>query len=190
MKYFLVTIFFWGIIFECVADKGAIERSIGQDISDTKIATCLGCHDRGDGDKYIVLGEREGYISTALKAYRDQIWTSPVMRGIASWMSDEDINLVSSALSRRNRCDNFESAELEDDVLIHALTKVQLCEACHSERSSSNPALHGQSKAFMIDALKHFRSKNWYSPNMNPVAEGLSDRDIEVLASYYSNNCE
>lgn len=65
------------------------------------------------------------------------------------------------------------------------------CVACHGpDGISHNPAwpnLAGQKDQYLIRQLRAFRDGDREDPIMGPMAQGLSDADIEDLAAYYSN---
>ena len=65
------------------------------------------------------------------------------------------------------------------------------CVACHGPNGiSHNPAwpnLAGQKDQYLIRQMRAFRDGDRRDPIMSPMAQGLSDTDIENLATYYSN---
>jgi len=65
-----------------------------------------------------------------------------------------------------------------------------VCSQCHSIRnhnaSSPIPPLAGRNEEYMEMALKQYRDKTRRSAIMNNIASGLSDRDINNIASYYN----
>jgi cytochrome c553 len=67
--------------------------------------------------------------------------------------------------------------------------KAVQCVACHGiEGVAANPTfphLAGQNAAYLAIQLERFRTGQRYHPLMTPVAQALSDRDIEDLATYY-----
>ena len=68
--------------------------------------------------------------------------------------------------------------------------KAVQCIACHGmEGMAPNPTfphLAGQNAAYLATQLERFRTGERYDPLMTPVAQTLSDQDIEDLAAYYS----
>jgi cytochrome c553 len=68
--------------------------------------------------------------------------------------------------------------------------KSAVCVACHgTDGISPNPQwpnLAGQKDQYLILALKAYRDGDRQNPIMSPMAQGLSDEDIENLAAYYS----
>jgi cytochrome c553 len=68
--------------------------------------------------------------------------------------------------------------------------KAQACFACHGpEGNSSNPtvpSIAGQPSKFITTALFFFRQGDRKNDQMSPVAEGLSNPDMNDLAAYFS----
>jgi cytochrome c553 len=68
--------------------------------------------------------------------------------------------------------------------------KAAQCVACHGIRglapNPTFPHLAGQNAAYLGIQLRYFRAGERYHPLMTPIAETLSDRDIDELAAYYS----
>lgn len=69
--------------------------------------------------------------------------------------------------------------------------KANQCFACHGvDGVSLNPefpSLAGQNKNYLIKQLKAFKSGDRKSQVMKPMASGLSDKDIEHVATYFSS---
>jgi cytochrome c553 len=68
--------------------------------------------------------------------------------------------------------------------------KAAQCVACHGIRglapNPTFPHLAGQNAAYLEIQLRYFRAGERYHPLMTPIAETLSDQDIDELAAYYS----
>ena len=83
---------------------------------------------------------------------------------------------------------NFVSA---DEAAIKAgEQKSMICTACHGIENSNNPEwpnLSQQSKKYIIEQLHAFRGGVRNNALMSSQAIGLSDEDINDLASYYNN---
>lgn len=64
------------------------------------------------------------------------------------------------------------------------------CAGCHGpDGKSVNPLwphLAGQQEQYLVKQLKDFRDGNRQDPVMAPMAQALSDQDIENLAAYYA----
>ena len=68
--------------------------------------------------------------------------------------------------------------------------KSAVCVACHGVAGISPnpmwPNLAGQKDQYLIKQMKAFRDGDRKDPVMSPMAAGLSDADIENIATYYS----
>lgn len=64
------------------------------------------------------------------------------------------------------------------------------CVACHGQAGvTANPTfpnLAGQNATYLAIQLEHFRDGRRHHPLMSPVAESLSEQDIQDLAMYFS----
>ncbi len=69
--------------------------------------------------------------------------------------------------------------------------KATQCFACHGVNGVSVnpefPSLAGQPKAYIIKQLKAFKNGDRKNPIMEPMAAGLSDKNMESVASYFSS---
>ncbi len=66
-----------------------------------------------------------------------------------------------------------------------------ICQKCHGPEGVSRdnplwPNLKSQQAPYIIKQLKAFRSGERKDPAMNAIAAGLSDADMENLATYYN----
>jgi cytochrome c553 len=65
------------------------------------------------------------------------------------------------------------------------------CQACHGMDGLSKlpdaPHLSGQPEAYLVRALRAYRSGERKSEVMSVAAKGLSDDDIRNLAAYYAS---
>jgi cytochrome c553 len=69
--------------------------------------------------------------------------------------------------------------------------KATACFACHGETGRSPnsiwPNLAGQKAEYLEKQLLSFKKGTRKDPMMNPVAENLSDQQIQEIAQYYSS---
>jgi cytochrome c553 len=72
--------------------------------------------------------------------------------------------------------------------------KTQMCEGCHGIEGWRTafpevyrvPRLGGQHEAYLVNALKQYKSGDRSHPSMRAIAGSLSDADIADLAAYYA----
>lgn len=72
--------------------------------------------------------------------------------------------------------------------------KVQMCQGCHGivgwrtafPEVYRVPKISGQHSAYLVAALKEYRSGNRGHPSMKAIASSLADADIADIAAYYS----
>ena len=68
--------------------------------------------------------------------------------------------------------------------------KAALCMACHgAEGVSTNDIwtnLAGQKRGYLVKQIKAFRDGDRVDPTMKPMVSGLSDADVDNLATYFS----
>ena len=70
---------------------------------------------------------------------------------------------------------------------------LSMCSGCHGIPGYKTaypevyhvPKLGGQSPAYLVNALKAYRSGERNHPSMRGIAAGLSDKDMEELAAYF-----
>lgn len=68
--------------------------------------------------------------------------------------------------------------------------RLGLCAACHGERGVASapgiPHLAGQDRAYLVAALRQYRSGERTAQAMQTAAGSLSDADIDALAAWYA----
>ena len=78
----------------------------------------------------------------------------------------------------------------------HLKNNVSMCIGCHGIPGYKTaypevyhvPKLGGQSPAYLVNALKAYRSGERSHPSMRGIAASLSDKDMEELAAYYGGS--
>ena len=74
--------------------------------------------------------------------------------------------------------------------------KVQMCQGCHGidgwrtayPEVYSVPKIAGQQPAYLVAALKAYRSGDRSHPSMKAIAASLTDADMANLAAYYAQH--
>lgn len=68
--------------------------------------------------------------------------------------------------------------------------KMRMCQVCHgADGIGTNPTvpnLAGESAVYLVKQLKAFRGGERQHEQMSIIAQGLSDEDIDNVATYYS----
>jgi cytochrome c553 len=158
-----------------------------------KAALCAGCHG-GEGISANpvwpnLAGQHGAYLVDALKAYRSGVRQNAMMSATAAGLSDADIQSLS---------DHYAAMKLKGAASGAGPTsaaagkaKADACATCHGADGVSNnpawPSLAGQQKDYLVGALKAYQEGARKNEIMAGMAKGLSDADIDALATYYSS---
>ena len=174
-----------------------------------KAVTCGACHG-ADGNSMVpsfpkLAGLGEKYLLQQMQHIRDGLRPVAQMAGQVDNMSDQDLADLAAFYSAKPR-----GVEKADPALIElgekvyragvAERNVAACIACHGARGTGNapagfPAIGGQHSDYIAAQLKAYR-KGYEDPTgrvtdgdtkiMHSNAFGLSDMEIEAVASYVS----
>lgn len=174
-----------------------------------KAVTCGACHG-ADGNSMVpsfpkLAGLGEKYLLRQMQHIRSGLRPVAQMAGQVDNMSDQDLADIAAFYNAKPR-----SVEKADPDLIKlgekvyragvAERNVSACIACHGARGTGNgpagfPALGGQHADYLAAQLKAYR-KGYEDPTgrvtggetkiMRSNAFGLSDMEIEAVASYIS----
>ncbi|MEM1403899.1 MAG: c-type cytochrome [Pseudomonadota bacterium] len=174
-----------------------------------KAVTCGACHG-ADGNSMVpsfpkLAGLGEKYLLQQMQHIRDGLRPVAQMVGQVDNMSDQDLADLAAFYSAKPR-----GVEKADPALIELGAKVYragvaernvaACIACHGARGTGNapagfPAIGGQHSDYISAQLKEYR-KGYEDPTgrvtdgdtkiMRSNAFGLSDMEIEAVASYIS----
>jgi cytochrome c553 len=76
-----------------------------------------------------------------------------------------------------------------------ARSKISMCIGCHGIKGYHTaypqvyhvPKIAGQQPAYIVNALKEYKSGERSHPSMRGIAGSLSDKDMADLAAYYSS---
>jgi cytochrome c553 len=154
--------------------------------------TCLGCHGidgyRNAYPSYRVPklgGQQAAYLIAAIRGYREGSRAHPTMMAQASSLDDQQIEDVAAYLSSRGG-----DTVAEGGSTAPSLEETTTCVACHGQNgislSPTWPTLAGQHEDYIVHALNQYRDGSRKDPVMVPMAATLSDRDVALLAKYYS----
>jgi cytochrome c553 len=155
-----------------------------------KAAECAGCHG-ADGVSNNLPGptlanQNAAYVIDALKAYNSGAREEPMMSAAAKMSDDDAANLA--AHFAELKCESALTADKQATLPGHATAAK--CTACHGANGkSSNPSwpnLIGQSKTYLVNALKHYGSGARKNAIMAGIVKALSDSELENVAAYYA----
>ena len=154
--------------------------------------TCLGCHGidgyRNAYPSYRVPklgGQKAAYLIAAIRGYREGTRAHRTMMAQASSLDDQQIEDVAAYLSSLGG-----DTVAAGGSIAPGLEETTTCIACHGQNgislSPTWPTLAGQHEDYIVRALNQYRDGSRKDPVMAPMAAALSDRDVVLLAKYYS----
>ena len=85
------------------------------------------------------------------------------------------------------------AAQAQQPAASHLQNNLSMCAGCHGIPGYKTaypevyhvPKLGGQSPAYLVNALRAYRSGERQHPSMRGIAASLSDKDMAELAAYY-----
>jgi cytochrome c553 len=88
------------------------------------------------------------------------------------------------------------AAQAQQPAASRLPNNLSMCAGCHGIPGYKTaypevyhvPKLGGQSPAYLVNALKAYRSGERRHPSMRGIAASLSDKDMEELAAYYGGS--
>ncbi|HEY5020683.1 MAG TPA: cytochrome c [Steroidobacteraceae bacterium] len=166
-------------------------RSAGDPAHGKQISyTCLGCHGIEDYKNVYptysvpeLVGQHPGYVLAALKEYKSGERSHGTMHQQAASLSDQDMEDIASY---------FASPALNPSAAAvgTAPAKATLCASCHGKNgvgiTTDFPNLAGQHADYIARALVEYAHGDRKNPIMPSFMVGLTDRDIDEIANYYS----
>ena len=162
-------------------------------------ATCLACHtadgSRGVPANPILQGQHPEYIVKQLTEFKAQKRKSPVMMGMASSLSEEDMKNVAAFYSSKQAKPGFaknkDSVSLGEQIYRGGIASknVPACSGCHSPNGagipSQFPRLAGQHGDYTEAQLVAFRAGTRANgPMMMTIASKMNDAEIKAVADY------
>ncbi|MDE2594072.1 MAG: cytochrome c4 [Burkholderiales bacterium] len=160
---------------------------------------CSACHaadgSRGAPTYPILQGQHPEYLVKQLTEFKDGKRKNPVMGGMASTLTPEDMQNVAAFYATKKAKDgaakNKDLVALGEKIYRGGIAKksVAACASCHSPNGagmpSQYPRLAGQHGDYTKAQLTAFRQGDrTNSPQMVSIAANLSDKEIEALADY------
>jgi cytochrome c553 len=177
------------------APKADLER--GKQVASTVCAACHGADGNSTGPTNPNLAGQHGdYIAAQLAAFKSGARPSPIMKGMASALSADDMRNVGAWFESQKLVPRFARdkalAERGRNVWRGGVkaTGVPACAGCHGAEGlgipSEFPRLAGQYADLTYGWLKAFASGARPQPVMGAVASAMSDADMKAVAEYAS----
>jgi len=162
---------------------------------------CAACHGI-DGNSVAssnptLAGQHQAYIVSQLKAFKGSARQNPIMLGMASTLSDADMQNVAAYFSSQTPKEHeaADKTQLEAGRKLYRggnpVTHVPACMACHGPNGAGIadqfPRLGSQQSAYVLKQLGDFKAgtvrKN---PTMYDITNRLSDAEMKAVAEYIS----
>ena len=191
------------------AAKPAAPAPGGAKSLEAKTAMCFGCHGiRGYQSSFpevykvpMISGQSAKYIAAALTAYKNGDRKHPTMRGIATSLSDQDIQEIAAYYESHGKDDGSAPAadklSKEPNSQVAPLLQKAACVSCHGANLSkpidpSYPKIAGQHADYLFVALKAYKTENnpavgRSNPIMGAIAKQFSNAELKALAGYVSS---
>ncbi len=186
------------------------QLSAGRLKADQVCANCHGLDGRaaGGGNSAMspsLTAQPRAYLVARLNDYRAGKREHPQMTFIAKMISEQDIENVAlwysslkmSITEMPPEPELTSQGEANPELAVEAATskRRQVCSNCHGMDGQAVltagpdivPHLTGQQQGYLVARLKAYRSGKIQHPLMSPVAQGLSDPEIQLLAEWYSS---
>ena len=170
-----------------------------------KIAMCIGCHGiPGYQASFpeihkvpMIAGQNAKYIVSALQAYAKGDRKHPTMRGIATSLSEQDMNDVAAFYEQQAKLPAAPDAIPAAPANVAELLTKGACVSCHGANLSkpidpTYPKLAGQHADYLTVALKSYKTeKNAAVGRSNGVMAGqvkqFSNAELKAIAGYIAS---
>lgn len=165
---------------------------------------CFGCHEM-DGnstqDQFPKLAQQgEAYLAKQLRDFKKGRRVEEHMSSMVEAINETDIDDIAAYFSAQQRRMNNKNASVSitgKKIFQHGASEraIPACATCHGPAGTGNadrkyPLLAGQHKAYLLKTLNAFRNHSRSNdPNriMQMIAEKLTDKEIDAIASYLSS---
>lgn len=165
----------------------------------TSTAVCAACHtsdgSRGAPANPILQGQHPEYLVKQLSEFKADKRPSPIMKGFASMLSEQDMKNVAAFYAAKQAKPGFaknkELVTLGEKIYRGGLAdrSIAACAGCHGPSGSGMPSqyprLAGQHAEYIEAQMVAFRSgARANNQQMTDVASKMSDKEIKAVADY------
>lgn len=154
---------------------------------------CAACHGP-EGNSVIpanpsIAAQPEQSISIQLFQFREGNRKDPQMSPIAANLSNKEMNELAAYFSKQKASAPSHKASPENAAAGPKLAQQFNCSQCHGPALRGQqhiPRLAGQQYEYLLAQLRKFKAQKRadLDGNMTSAAQGLSDKDIEILVDY------
>jgi cytochrome c553 len=152
-------------------------------------ASCGGCHGEdgvsGSPATPSLAGQDAQFLAAALLEYKNGSRVNDTMKGLAASLDDKAMkNLAAYFAAQTPKAPNVRKP-------LSTAEWVERCNRCHGVNGNSTdprfPMLASQRVEYLQKALLDYKAQTRKSSEMHAMAGGLSEADIDNLASYYAH---
>lgn len=186
----------------------------GRNLIEAKCSACHGVDGNSTNTQFPkIAGQNPAYLAAQLHAFKSGARPSPAMSGIASGLTDAQIDELARYFSARSikpdAVENPQLARLGAQIFSAPSPGGPPCVACHGRGGfgpggmmgghmmggrmgmmrgnlAAVPRLYGQHAAYTVQQLDAFASGARHGTVMGPIAAALSSRDRQAVAEYLS----
>jgi cytochrome c553 len=156
-----------------------------------KTAACAGCHGAEGVSAGLpgptLAGQNEAYLVEAIKAYSSGARDNATMTAMVQAANADDVDNMASYYAGL-KCES--ALDPERQAASADRSAASKCVACHGANGVSTnrswPSLVGQSREYLVNALKAYKDGTRKNDLMTGVAKNLSDADVAGAAAYFA----
>lgn len=169
----------------------------------TPLQSCASCHGLQGGESVDptipkLAGQHQNYLEQQLAHFalgEQGPRYNPIMAGFAADLSDAEQQELSAHYASQDPV--YQSTPHQDFLLQgerlyrggHREQKVMACSSCHQAvaqgyEPAKVPALAGQYSEYLAEQLRQYRDGRRYHAMMTPLAQRLTDEQIEAVSAY------
>jgi len=175
-----------------VANAAAKDVQLSSPYQEGKVlaAACAKCHGEDGNSKTpgtpTLAGQQPHYLVTAIEEYHQGDRKAAIMGSMLRGSKKLDLEKLGLYYGSQTPAQRT-APKLGDPIAGEPATA--MCGGCHGARGVSTdgatPSLAGQDATYLINSMKAYKKsrQNW---GMQRYIAGLSDKDIENIAAYYS----
>ena len=154
--------------------------------SNTKPEVCIGCHGPNGNSPHpkspSLAGQKAEYFKAQIKAYREGIRGSPIMRIVTRSIDDADAGRLADHFAvLRPRRAVWKRTSTSNSKFFNTCIE---CHGTSGEGSVLNPRIAGQQPEYTYEQLLKYKTGNRVQPEMKDLLGALPDFELKALAEY------